>query len=96
MYTHVERLILSRKNHFKICSLEVRHAFESQMSNQQLNQNTKTTHLRNLTKNQTPLSLTISKKPKNTTTNDQPLDDDHRPQQHTHTTSCTTAAANFI
>ena len=34
------------------------------MSNQQVNQNTKTTHQRNLTKNETPLSLTISKKQK--------------------------------
>ena len=30
----------------------------------QVNQNTKTTHQKDLTKNETPLSLTISKKPK--------------------------------
>ena len=48
------------------------------MSNQQVNQNTKTTHQRNLTKNKTPLSLTISEKPKNTTTNNHLLNDDHR------------------
>ena len=70
------------KNHFKNCKLEVRHAFESKTCNLKLDQNTKTTHLRNLTKNQTPLSLAIAQKTTNTTTNtttnDQPQDDDHR------------------
>ena len=34
----------NQKNQSKNCILEVRHAFESKMSNQQVNQNTKTTH----------------------------------------------------
>ena len=55
------------------------------MSNLQVNQNTKTTHQKNLTKNETPLSLTIPKTT-TTTTNNQPLDDDHRlTTAHPHT-----------
>ena len=34
----------NQKNQLKICILEVRRAFESKRSNQQVNQNTKTTH----------------------------------------------------
>ena len=64
MYTHAERLISTQKNHLKNCSLEVRHAFESKTSNLKLDQNTKTTHRKDLTKNKTPLGLAISKKPK--------------------------------
>ena len=54
----------TQKNHLKKCKLEVRHAFESKTCNLKPNQNTKTTHLRNLTKNETPLSLAIAKNQK--------------------------------
>ena len=66
------------------------------MSNQQLKQNTKTTHLRNLTKNETPLSLTITELLKVQPQMINHVDDDRRSLQHTHPNSCTTAAANFI
>ena len=50
-YAHsTKTLDLNQKNQSKICILEVRHAFELKMSNQQINQNTKTTHRKNLTK----------------------------------------------
>ena len=38
------------KNHLKNYKLEVRHAFQSKSCNQKLDQNTKTTHQKNLTK----------------------------------------------
>ena len=64
MHPSSKKLPLSQKISLKKCNLEVRRVFESKISDQQLNQNTKTTHLRNLSKNQTPLSLTIPKNQK--------------------------------
>ena len=53
MHAQPKHYTLVQKISQKICSLEVRRPFRSQTSNQQLNQNTKTTPQIN---NQTPLA----------------------------------------